>query len=95
MSGHLGKMIAHVQTSRWTEAQRDARQLAEAWREIQKKWGLVMDHSEIDALDACIVRALRLVSLRERDDALAEAAVARRMAEHITEREVPGFGNVF
>lgn len=91
----IEELSAYVQSGQWDDARREARALTDTWRKTQKIWGLVMDHHEIDALDTSIVRMVRLIHLEEKADALAEAAVAYRMAKHIPEREVPGIGNVF
>lgn len=79
----------------WEGAGREARFMQKDWKTARKTWGLIMDHKELDSMDISISRLCSLISSRERALALAEAAVALRLAGHIPEREIPGVGNIF
>lgn len=95
ISRRLERIVIRLTKSDWEGASREAGLIRREWNKARKTWGLIMDHKEIDSMDLSISRLCSLISSHERALALAEAAVALRLAGHIPEREIPGVGNIF
>lgn len=92
---NVDRLAAAVQAGDWNKASGRASELHKSWLKAEKIWGPLTDHNEIDHLGEAVERTLKLVELKKKDEALAEAAVVRWLAHHVPEREVPGLGNIF
>lgn len=91
----LGSIEQRVETEQWNKASEEVEKLQIQWENAILWWNPLMDHREVDALDHTISRLSRQVSLEEREDALVEISLARRMVHRINDREKVMISNIF
>ena len=91
----LGSIEQKVETEQWEKALISIEKLQMDWENAIIWWTPMMDHREVDALDHAIARLSRQVSLKEKEEALAEISLAKRMVHRINDREKVMISNIF
>lgn len=91
----LNRLEQKVEEEKWEEASVEVENLKENWQEADALWTPLMDHREIDLLDQSIIKVIRLVQVRHKEDLLVEIDVAKGLVRRIRDKERPDTKNVF
>jgi len=101
-TNHSEEIIDTLEILRKTIEQEDWKKTPEVIQELEKKWEQadawwtpLMDHREIDLLEQTIVRVVQNIEVRQKQEALVEIALAKRMTKKIMEKEQPYLKNIF
>jgi hypothetical protein len=91
----LDALINAIEQEDWSEAADCSHLLQNAWDKASSVWEPFKEHDEIDALFEMIIRTQFFAARHQREEALAEAKVARSFAHHMYQSDLPGLGNIF
>lgn len=85
----------NVEQGEWETASKEVKTLDKVWEKADKWWTPFMDHRETELLDMSMIRVSKWVEVKNRENALVEISVARRMVENFQGKEAPNFKNIF
>lgn len=84
-----------VEREDWDKTPGSINLLEKQWENADAWWTPLMDHREIDLLEQTIVRVIQNIELKQKNEALVEIALAKRMTKNIMEKEQPSIKNIF
>jgi hypothetical protein len=79
----------------WSNAEQVIPVLHEDWRKTKKTWGMLIDHTEIDNIDAALTRLEKYMEAREFSLSMAEISLLRQYMMHLPEKESLKMENIF
>ncbi|MGI5875279.1 MAG: DUF4363 family protein [Dethiobacteria bacterium] len=85
----------NVEQGNWEEALQEVKTLDKVWEKADNWWTPFMDHKETELLDMSMTRVSKWVEIHNKENALVEIGVARRMVENFRGKEVPNLKNIF
>ncbi len=91
----LNKLEQYIEREQWEESTQVIEKLQDKWKHAILWFNPLMDHREIDQLDHAIVRLTKLVNIEEKEDALVEVSLTKRMIHRVKDREKPILSNIF
>lgn len=90
-SGELGQSIAKVESSTasndWKTAELAVTQIKNKWSGIKGVWAVLIDHQEIDNIDATLARMEKFIMAKDTPSAMAEASALKNFVDHIPVKE--------
>ncbi|WP_241423525.1 DUF4363 family protein [Candidatus Contubernalis alkaliaceticus] len=95
LTSTLDKLEQRIEEDQWEESTHLIENLQDKWERAILWWNPLMDHREIDQLDHAFIRLARLVNIEQKEDALVEVSLTRRMVHRIKDREKPILSNIF
>lgn len=84
-----------VEKECWETVSDDLDRLEKQWEKADAWWTPLMDHREIDLLEQTLVRAIQNIEVKQKNEALVEIVLAKRMTRKIKEKEQPSIKNIF
>lgn len=79
----------------WESAKDNIKTVMESWPKTEKKWSVLLDHSDIDAISTSIFRLSIYLEAKNTTLALAETASLKQLLKTIPHREVLSLTNIF
>lgn len=79
----------------WEAAKDNIKTVMESWPKTEKKWSILLDHSDIDAISTSIFRLSIYLEAKNTTLALAETASLKQLLKTIPHREVLSLTNIF
>jgi hypothetical protein len=79
----------------WESAKDNIKTVMESWPKTEKKWSVLLDHSDIDAISTSIFRLSIYLEAKNITLALAETASLKQLLKTIPHREVLSLTNIF
>lgn len=79
----------------WEAAKYNIATVIESWPKTEKKWSVLLDHSDIDAISTSIFRLSIYLEAKNTTLALAETASLKQLLKTIPHREVLSLTNIF
>lgn len=79
----------------WESAKDNIKTVMESWPKTEKKWSILLDHSDIDAISTSIFRLSIYLEAKNTTLALAETASLKQLLKTIPHREVLSLTNIF
>ena len=67
----------------------------EDWEEINKKWSIIVIHSELDTIELALIGVKSTIEANELQDTLQEIEKSIFLVEHIKEKEKLKLKNIF
>lgn len=71
----------------WSNAEQAISVFHEDWRKIKKTWAVLIDHMEIDNIDAALSRLEKYIEAREFSLSMAEISLLKQYIRHLPENE--------
>ncbi|MFZ5968532.1 MAG: DUF4363 family protein [Bacillota bacterium] len=90
----LAQVADHVNEGNWTHAVSAFSQVDEEWKDIRKKWTILLDHHEIDNIDLSMARANQYIKAKNTPLSLGEIEVLKQLFDIVRESEALTFNNV-
>lgn len=95
LENHITVMESNIASGHWEKAGEELSSLEQLWDRTQKKWTVLLDHSEIDSIDTSLSRLSNFIASKSQPLSLGETAVLRQYIRHIPEKESFTLKNVF
>jgi len=92
---YVNEIADSIESENWDQANYIVPEIEESWSNTQKKWAMLIDHTEIDNINSSMFRMIKLLETREKNMALIEASVLRQFIEHIPDKTAFYLENVF
>ncbi|AUG57034.1 MAG TPA: DUF4363 domain-containing protein [Ruminiclostridium sp.] len=89
------KTEANIYEKNWEPAKNNLLEIIEKWPETEKKWSILLDHSDIDAISTSISRLSVYIDAKDSTLALAEIASLKQLLKTIPDREALSLTNIF
>jgi hypothetical protein len=84
-----------VNSGSWDIAKERVEGLDERWDSTEKKWGILIDHFEIDNIEMAMIKSKKYIDTKDLPLASAELDNLKFMVEHIYEKERLNLKNIF
>lgn len=98
-STDLQKSISGVEADttaeNWENAEQGVKQIKSKWAGVSKTWSILIDHQEIDNIEFTLSKMEKLISVRDKNSALAESSALMNYVRHIPRKENLNFQNIF
>jgi len=85
---------AGTAANNWKEAEESLRQVRNQWAGISGTWSMLIDHQEIDNIEATLSRMEMFISTRDTPSALAETSALKNYISHIPSKESLNLKNI-
>lgn len=85
----------HVLMDRWEEAGTKEKQLKAQWKEYEKKWPMLIDHTEIDNINLHLSELEVFVANKDKTLSAAKLSVLKLLVNHIPQKEYVILQNIF
>lgn len=92
---NIEKTSALVRGSNWKDAQSQIADIDQEWKNTESTWALLTDHIEVDNIEMSLKKSREYIDSLNLSDSLAELESLKFMVEHIYEKEVINFKNIF
>ncbi|TYQ16070.1 UNVERIFIED_CONTAM: uncharacterized protein DUF4363 [Acetivibrio alkalicellulosi] len=79
----------------WDLAKQNLSVILDKWPNVEKKWSVLLDHSDIDNVSTSIFRLSKYLESQNSDLALSEIAYLKQYLKNISQREIPSIENIF
>lgn len=86
---------ASIYEKNWKPAKDNISEIIEKWPETEKKWSILLDHSDIDSISTSISRMSVYIDAKDSTLALAEIASLKQILKTIPRREALSLTNIF
>lgn len=83
----LNKINETIENDNWKSAQDKITKLNKDWDNIKHKWGMILDHTEIDDIDLIIAKINKSIELKNKHVVLEEIEVLKYLFIMINEKE--------
>jgi hypothetical protein len=84
-----------VNSGSWDMAKKRVDGLDERWDSTEKKWGILIDHFEIDNIEMAMIKSKKYIDTKDLPLASAELDNLKFMVEHIHKKELLDLKNIF
>lgn len=78
----------------WKKAYTLYKSFEEKWFDIDHKWSMVIDHTEIDYINMDLGELEAFIKTEDKSSALAKLSSLKLLVDHIPERERPSLKNI-
>ncbi|ADD01757.1 conserved hypothetical protein [Thermoanaerobacter mathranii subsp. mathranii str. A3] len=97
-SENLNKMLTKVQQNiekeHWEEAQKNIKTVEKEWKNINKKWAMLIEHREIDEIEINMEKLKSYVDTKNKDLSSAQLKAIKMLIRHIPQNEKPILENI-
>jgi len=97
-SENLDKMLTIVQQNiekeNWTEAKKNIDKAEKEWKNIDKKWAILIEHREIDEIEINMEKLKSYVETKNKDLSMAQLKAIKMLIRHIPQNEKPTLENI-
>jgi hypothetical protein len=84
----------NTRSGNWEQAKAGLIALKKDWDKTSNVWSALIDHIEIDNIDASLTKMEKYIALKDTSPALAEAATLSQLIKHIPEKEAFNLKNI-
>lgn len=95
LESHVAKIEEHIKAEDWEKIDTPLESVEKQWKKTSRTWAILIDHFEIDNIDAALSRMSMFIEAKDRGPALAEAGILRQYIRHIPEKESMRLINIF
>lgn len=92
---NLNTLERAIKEDNWDMANNQLDSLNHLWEKTKNLWQILIDHEEIDNIDATLARVKQLVNLKEKADSLSELSALKLFIVHIPQKESLCLANIF
>lgn len=97
-SKNLDKILTIVQQNiekeSWTEAKKNIDKAEKEWKNIDKKWAILIEHREIDEIEINMEKLKSYVETKNKDLSMAQLKAIKMLIRHIPQNEKPTLENI-
>lgn len=86
---------ANTYENNWPSARYNLSYVIDNWPKTEKKWSILLDHSDVDEISTLIFRLSIYLEAEDSIQALAEIASLKQLLKTIPDREVLSLTNIF
>lgn len=94
----LGKHIENIEQTvsdeNWSGAEQSLLSIQTDWSKTQDLWAALLDHAEMDNIDATLSRLEKYIKAQDKALTLGEASLLKLYVKHIPEKEKFNISNV-
>lgn len=87
MTENINRVEKLAKESSWAKAKEELNSMENMWSSSKKTWPMLIDHIEIDNIDASLSKADKYIETRDLSLLLGEISALRLYIRHIPERE--------
>lgn len=91
---HIAEIESNIKAKNWADASKGLSAFENEWSHENKTWEMLLDHFEIDNIDAAFARLSKYIETQDPTLALGEAASLKLMIKHIPEKEKLSINNI-
>ncbi len=91
---HIENIEKTVSDGNWSGAEESLLSIQNYWSKIQDLWAALLDHAEMDNIDATLSRLEKYIKSRDKALTLGEASLLKLYVKHIPEKEKFNLSNV-
>jgi predicted PurR-regulated permease PerM len=91
---HIENMEKTVSDGNWSGAEESLISIQQVWSKTQDLWAALLDHAEMDNIDATLARLEKYMKSRDKALTLGEASLLKLYVKHIPEKEKFNISNV-
>lgn len=74
MTGRIDIIAENVVNENWEMAYKEQQELVKEWAETREAWLIMLEETQISAIESLLIRVETLLRLQEKEDALVELA---------------------
>lgn len=97
-SKNLDEMLTIVQQNieeeNWSEATKNIDTAEIKWKNIDKKWAILIEHREIDEIEINMEKLKSYVETKNKDLSMAQLKAIKMLIRHIPQNEKPILENI-
>jgi len=87
LESHMMQLEYKTRSEDWKDAGENLAVAKKEWEKTKKVWSMLIDHFEIDNIDATLSRVSMYIESKDKSSALAEVSVLRQYVRHIPRKE--------
>lgn len=91
---HIENIEKTVSDGNWTGAEQSLLDIQRVWSKTQDLWSALLDHAEMDNIDATLSKLEKYIKSRDKALTLGEASLLKLYVKHIPEKEKFNISNV-
>ncbi len=91
---HIENIEKTVSGGNWSEAEQSLLNIQTLWSKTQDLWAALLDHAEMDNIDATLSKLEKYIKSRDKALTLGEASLLKLYVKHIPEKEKFNISNI-
>ncbi len=91
----IKELYKNIENENWEVSDLQLKELEQKWEELGDKWGVIVEHEEIDNITVALLKSKTFSLNREKEEALAELREFEFMIDHIPKINKLELKNVF
>lgn len=95
LENHISKIEDNATNGSWNNAKENLSYFEEEWSKTEKTWAILLDHAEMDNIDASVSKVAKFIESKDRPLTLGEVSTLKQYIKHIPEKESFNIKNIF
>jgi predicted PurR-regulated permease PerM len=91
---HIENVEHSASSGDWSGAEKNLSNIKNDWSKTQDLWAVLLDHAEMDNIDATLSKLEKYIKSQDKALTLGEASLLRLYVKHIPEKEKFNLSNI-
>jgi hypothetical protein len=94
LENHINGIEYYSKAASWEKAKEGLSYFEKDWEKTEKSWAILLDHNEMDNIDASLSKIAKYIEAKDRALTLGEVAVLGLYVKHIPDKESFNIKNI-